>query len=141
MSSCAWGDRGIRCSTINVRPIAAGRAARDSAFGHRTPKLSIRYGNNVIAPQHKPTARMVSSRACGRMRELSHTIDNGQTTPPMAQPTALAPTATLTPVIELVKAVRSAHSGGYHALIAAPADAPTCPPSGKPERMTDSAAL
>ena len=59
------------------------------------------------------------------MREHSQTIDNGQTTPPMAQPTALAPITTLTPVRELVSAVRSCHSGGYHAVAAAPEAAPT----------------
>ena len=73
----------------------------------------------MIAPQHRPNARVVSSRACGRMREHSHTIDKGQTTPPIAQPTALAPIATLTPVRELASAVRSCHSGGYHAVTAA----------------------
>src|SRR5450759_1017753 len=125
MSSCAWGDRGIRRNTINVNAIRAGSAARDSTFGHSTPKLNIRYGNNAIAPQHKPNARMVTSRACGRIREHSHTIDNGQTTPPMAQPTALTPTATLTPVMEVVNAVRSCHSGGYHDVTAAPYAAPT----------------
>jgi len=42
MSSWAFGERGIRCSTINVNAIAAGSAASDNTFGHRTPKLNMR---------------------------------------------------------------------------------------------------
>ena len=84
---------------------------------------------------------VVSNRAWGRMREHSQTIDSGQTTPPIAQATALAPITTLTPVRELTMAVRSCHSGGYHAVTTDPDAAPTWPPSGRPERITASAAL
>ena len=78
-----------------------------------------------MAPAHRPSAMVVSNRAWGRIREHSQTIENGQTTPPIAQATALAPITTLTPVSELTIAVRSCHSGGYHAVTAAPDAAPT----------------